>query len=130
MSFIEFSPKWARREGRTSIPITYTFYKIKKTKCDSHCIRISINKDICEKAGIKGADKVCFLYDEENPHIWLIKKSNSDAGYKIMELKNTHRLRLQVSGWDLSIPQDRELRVVCAPYDYHEGGIRIFALKP
>jgi hypothetical protein len=93
------------------VRISFSRKKNKKQEFYGHVLIIHIGKEIAKKIGIKLADKIVFLYDEENPRKWVIKKEldlQKASGFKVNGNLNLHSFSVHIT-WNLFTPEENEL---------------------
>lgn len=93
---------------------------------------INMGKDICEKIGLKGGDRLSFFYGTDNPRIWLIKKAieTDKKSYKTHIQKWGEKTTGRSLRFWISLPyepQEFEKEIHHVRYDFYEGGLRIFS---
>lgn len=106
MAFIEHKPSRSRT-GRLSdvIDAIRVSFKEKSAKSPLEAkniiLTIYIGKNIADKLDLDAESRVMFFYDDINTRKWLIKKSLTDTGYKLVEATKTgagsNYLRMQLT---------------------------------
>ena len=111
--------------------IRISFRPTKGKNCSPNLV-IYIGDNVANRIGVKENDRVIFLVDDTNSRKWLVKKIDSDEGYKVSKTKTKNKkpifLKFQVTFHKSKInlsEKDFNIRVV--KHDLDHGGIVIFA---
>jgi hypothetical protein len=126
MNFIKLKNKKGVRSHVSPDQVRFTFKKIKRKERNYwwYMLIIYLGKNKAEEVGIKAGDKVGFFYEEENPRVWLLKKSTDDSGHKVGKKSNQNSpyFIIQIV-WNLSIPNKEELLIREVKTKPYQGGI-------
>jgi len=131
MAFIEYNPKKSPSDSTAKSKVRINFScKKKGEKTLGYVLIIRIGRDLADKLDIKSGDKVSFSYDDENKRIWLIKKIDTDNGYKIGSRPNALSFMLQIT-WDttkLFKPDENEInKARYVSIDFYQDSLKIDA---
>lgn len=128
MGFKEVKPLRNNSSINREKNVRVSFSKIKAT--GTFNLNIYIGKTVAQEYGFKSGDKIKFYVDEDNPRIWLLKKSTDGIGYSLIDAtkdKEGSVLRLQMGWRDKQfVPKDAERALREVEYGVYEGGLRIF----
>jgi len=97
-------------------------FALNKNRCN---VNIIISNELAEIISKPIADKVDVFYDEKNPFIIVIRKSENDNdGYKLRKSRNNYSLSFS---WRFRVPEKAEERKTRSYFfDMHpEGGLQI-----
>lgn len=104
MAFVEHKPKrmlMKDDEALNSVRVNFKVSKNKSSEKENIIATFYVGINVAKKIGLKKDDKVSFFYDDEKIRHWMIKKSNSGSGYKLVdsssEEKETKFLRFQMT---------------------------------
>lgn len=133
MKLRELKPARNVTKVNTKDKVRVAFQELKQKKTKQHvgyAMLMYIGKDIAQKIGLHGGDRIRFYVDAVNPRIWFVKKSDSGVGYKVRDLKrnggkSSDTLRVQLT-WKEFVPTEIERSSRSVNYDLYEGGIRVF----
>lgn len=130
-NFREIKPTRNRSRTDVSEKVRISFPQLKGSDdgAPKHTMILYLGKKIAEKVGINGSDKIKFFVDSENPRVWLIKKSDTDVGYKVLDLKRpsgkeSDVYRIQMT-WKEFQPSDAEIPLHEVEYKIYQGGIKV-----
>lgn len=127
MGFREIRPQRNSSSTNTLNTVRVSFPKVKAT--GKHNMNMYIGINIAKQLDFKDGDKISVSVDEDNPKIWLLKKSTDGVGYKLIDStknKESTNLRMQMT-WNEYVPTSQEIPVREVKYDMHAGGLRVFA---
>lgn len=135
MSFVEHAP------SRNSVSdmsdtincIRISFKKKEDKKSNKNIsLTIYIGKNLAEKLGINGGDRLAFFYDDEDNRKWLIKKPLQGSGYKLIDANsaksrvNYLRMQLMFKIPDFNLSED-DFIIRTVKHELLDGGILINA---
>ncbi len=120
-----------RARDDTSGKVRVSFPRLKDSggKSSKHTMILYLGKKVAEKIGIHSNDKIKFYIALGEPRIWLLKKSNDDVGYKVLDLKRpsgkaSDAYRIQMT-WKDFTPDESEIPLRTVPHEIYEGGIKV-----
>lgn len=136
--FIEHKPSRSRA-AFSSNAVNLVRISFKKTKKDTNLetgglmLTIYLGKNITSKIGLNKESRILFFYDDKETRKWLIKPSQGNNGYKLVDAAGSNNtgsnyLRMQLT---FKVPNfkllDTDLTVREVKYEIQDGGIIINA---
>jgi hypothetical protein len=130
-NFREIRPTRNRSRADVSDMVRVSFPQLKSesTGQPKHTMILYLGKKVAEKVGIIASDKIKFYVDLDNPRIWLIKKSQNDVGYKLLDLKRlsgkaADAFRFQMT-WKEFQPSEADISLHKVDYEIYQDGIKV-----
>ncbi|HAU3911421.1 TPA: hypothetical protein F7082_14930 [Legionella pneumophila] len=128
MALREIRPKRNKSSSNRGSMVRASFSSVKSS--GGYNLNLYIGKNVAQSFGFKDGDKISFNIDEDNPRIWVLKKSVDGVGYTLVDgskNKTGEVLRLQL-GWDEYEPDEKERPVREVKHGAGEGGLRIISI--
>lgn len=130
-NFREIKPTRNRSRKDVSCVVRVSFPQLKggTAETSKHTMILYLGKKIAEKVGIAANNKIKFFVDSTNPRVWLIKKSENDVGYKLLDLKRpsgkaADAFRFQMT-WKEFRPTEMDISLHEVHSEIYQGGIKV-----